>query len=137
MSFVFDASAIFEAIVKRNVGILSDQFTIELAKYELGNVLWKRRVLVGDISDKEYLRLGKVIKRVLKLMNIISIDCHEDEVLRIAKELRITFYDASYVYAAKSKNLPLITQDKELIRKANKTITVMRLEDIGKHYNKI
>ncbi|MHA1615715.1 MAG: type II toxin-antitoxin system VapC family toxin [Candidatus Njordarchaeales archaeon] len=132
MSFVFDASAIFEAIVKRDVEILSDQFTVGLAKYELGNVLWKRRVLVGDISDKEYLRLGRVIKRILELMNIISIDCREDEVLRIAKELRITFYDASYVYAAKSKKLPLITQDKELIRKASKAITVMRLEDLKK-----
>ncbi len=57
---------------------------MEIARYELGNVLWKSRTLVGDLSDKECTRLGNLIKRILELMNIVSIDCCELEALKIA-----------------------------------------------------
>ncbi len=42
MSFLFDASSIFEAIIQGNIKVLSGNYTIELAKYELNNILWKQ-----------------------------------------------------------------------------------------------
>ena len=53
MSFVFDASSIFEAMLHGKVRVLSGNYTVDLTRYELGNVLWKRRALLGDLSEEE------------------------------------------------------------------------------------
>ena len=132
MSFVFDASSIFEAILIGNVRILDNQYTVEIARYELGNVLWKKRTLVGDLSDKECTRLGNLIKRILGLMNIVSIECCELEVLRIANKYGVTFYDASYVYVARKNNATLVTEDNKLKQKIEKYVRAISLAEMRK-----
>lgn len=57
--------------------------------------------------------------------------------MELATELRSTFYDASYLYAAKSRKLKLVTEDRELKDKAEhaniEAVTVNRfLKEIGK-----
>lgn len=51
--------------------------------------------------------------------------------MKHATELKLTFYDASYLHVAKSKGLTLVTEDKELSEKAKriniKAITVSEL----------
>ena len=49
-------------------------------------------------------------------MEVVSVKCNEVEVLKVASELGITFYDASYVFLAKVKGVPLITEDKTVCR---------------------
>lgn len=47
-----------------------------------------------------------------------------------AIQLKITFYDASYAYFAKAKELRLITEDLRLIKKIAPTINASTLDDI-------
>ncbi|BDC17482.1 hypothetical protein HS5_03720 [Acidianus sp. HS-5] len=42
-----------------------------------------------------------------------------NEVMKVAVNMGLTFYDASYVYSAKVNNLTLVSEDKDLIKKAN------------------
>ncbi|MEM2882817.1 MAG: type II toxin-antitoxin system VapC family toxin [Candidatus Bathyarchaeia archaeon] len=132
MSFLFDASSIFEALIGENVGILSDNYTLEIARYELGNILWRSRALTKDINDGECIRLANLIKNVLKLLNVINIGCCEVEILKIAEELKMTFYDSSYVFIARERGIPLITEDEQLRRKAEGYIKVMNVEELVK-----
>ena len=55
-------------------------------------------------------------------MKIESLNMKEDvaEAMRLATKLGITFYDSSYLYAAKKLNLTLVTEDMELKSKAEK-----------------
>jgi predicted nucleic acid-binding protein len=49
------------------------------------------------------------IKHTLSIMEVLQIACNEEEILKIATQLKITSYDASYDYFAKTKELRLIT----------------------------
>ena len=130
MSYVFDSSSIFEALIRGVVRALSGQYTVELARFELNNILWKRRTLLRDIGDEELTRLAKVLKRVLDLMNVVSIQCCEEAVLDVAGRLNLTFYDASYVYVAREKELPMVTEDHGLKLRASGYVEVLSLDDL-------
>ena len=130
MSFVFDASSIFEAMLHGKVRVLSGNYTVDLARYELGNVLWKRRVLLGDLSEEKCVRLVNLVKRVLGLMKVVDVECREREVLQLAGELGITFYDASYVHASYTMNLPLVTEDDALKEKVEGLVEVLSVSDV-------
>jgi len=41
------------------------------------------------------------------------------EVIRVAVERGLTYYDASYVYAANSRGLTLVSNDKDLLEKGS------------------
>ncbi len=130
MSYVFDSSSILEALSRGVVRVLSGQYTVELARFELNNILWKRRTLLKDIGDEELTRLARVLKRVLDLMNVVNIRCHEEAVLDVAWRLNLTFYDASYVYVAREKGLPLVTEDRKLKLRADGYVEVLSLDDL-------
>ena len=49
----FDSSAIFKAIKENRVDVLVGNCTLELARYELGNVLWKNFALEGKAKETE------------------------------------------------------------------------------------
>lgn len=52
MTLLFDSSAIFEAIKlgSKAVDLLKGNYTVDLARYELGNIIWKYRGRV-DVDD--------------------------------------------------------------------------------------
>ena len=64
-------------------------------------------------------------------MKVLSIDCSEAEVAELANRLNISFYDASYVFLAKSKNLPLVTEDKKLKSRVKGHIATLSLDDLS------
>jgi len=130
MSYVFDSSSIFRAIKENLVEVLAGNYTLELTRYELGNVLWKENTLHRRVNSKELTKLAKVVKKVLNLMEISTVSCREEEVLGIAEKLKLTFYDASYVCYAKDKKLPLTTEDAGIIDKAKLYIKVLKLDDL-------
>lgn len=68
-------------------------------------------MLIRDLGDDEYKRLVGIVKRVLGLMEVVSLDCREDDIAELARNLDLTFYDASYVFLAKSRGVPLVTED--------------------------
>ena len=132
MKYLFDSSAIFKAIKENKIDLLIGNYTLELAKYELGNILWKKYFLQAKATDQEIKTLAKIIKQTLNLMEITQINCTEEEILETAAKLKITFYDAAYTYYAKAKELPLITEDLQLQKKVTPYINSSNLNDIAK-----
>jgi predicted nucleic acid-binding protein len=130
LKYVFDSSSVFRAIKENAVEAVAGGFTLELARYELGNILWKEYALRRRASIDEIRRLARIVKEVLGIMEELSIVCHEEEILDMAGALGLTFYDATYVYYAKKNGLPLITEDSDLIEKGRSHIKVLKLQDI-------
>jgi len=132
MKYLFDSSAIFKAIKENKIDFLIGNHTLELARYELGNILWKNYFLQAKATDQEIKKLAKIIKQTLNLMEITQINCTEEEILETATKLKITFYDASYTYHAKAKELALITEDLQLLKKITPYTKASKLNDITK-----
>ena len=132
MKTLFDSSSIFKAIKENQIDCLVGNCTLELARYELGNVLWKNYILQEKVSDQEAKALTKIIKQTLNLMTVIQIECTEEEILETAKKLEITFYDASYVSHAKTEQLALITEDQQLTKKVASYIKASTLDSVVK-----
>jgi predicted nucleic acid-binding protein len=130
MKYLFDSSAIFRAIKENKIELLTGNGTLELARYELGNIVWKDYILQGKVSEQESKLMTKAIKHTLILIDVMGIAGSEEEILETARQLKITFYDASYAYLAKVKELRLVTEDARLIRKISVTINVSTLDDI-------
>jgi predicted nucleic acid-binding protein len=63
-------------------------------------------------------------------MEVAQIAGNEEEILETAIQFKITFYDASYAYFAKAKQLQLITEDSRLIKKITPNINALVLNDI-------
>jgi predicted nucleic acid-binding protein len=131
MSYLFDASAIFKAIKEEKIEALTGNYTIELARYELGNVLWKEQTLYGKIQNKEAEKVIKTIKDLFNLLNVLNITCYEEEILALAGKTNLTFYDASYVHLASKRKLTLVTEDINLINKAKNYTKTIRFESIS------
>ena len=110
------------------LGFLVGNYTLELARYELGNIIWKDCVLHVKVSEQEAKMLAKTINHILNLMDPMEIAGSEEEILDTAIKLKITFYDATYAYFAKAKDLRLITEDARLIKKVTPTTNASTLE---------
>lgn len=130
MSYLFDSSAILKAVMKNVIETLPENYTIELARYELGNILWKEHALHRRISDDEIKELIKLIKDTLKLMKILKIECCEEIIIDLAGKLGLTFYDASYVFYTRKMSLTLVTEDEKLMNKAKPHVKVLKLNSI-------
>jgi len=124
--YLFDSNAI-AIVIKRlkdkAVEALDGKTTLNLARYELGNMLWKECVLKGLISREEALQKAEDMAKMLEVIRMEEIESSGDfgGVMELATELKITFCDSSYLYLAKNKELILVTEDKELGKKAEKT----------------
>jgi predicted nucleic acid-binding protein len=132
MKHLLDSSAIFKAIKENKIDLLIGNHTLELARYELGNILWKNYSLQAKATDQEIKALAKIIKQTLNLMEITQIHCTEEEILETATKLKITFYDATYTHHAKAKELTLITEDSQLQKKITHYVNTSNLDDITK-----
>jgi predicted nucleic acid-binding protein len=130
MKCLFDSSAIFRAIKENKIEFLAGNYTLELTRYELGNIIWKDCVLHAKVSEQEAKMLATSIKHTLTIMNVMEITDSEEEILETAIKLKITFYDASYVYFAKIKELKLITEDLRLIKKITPAANGSTLDSI-------
>ena len=130
MKYLFDASAIFRVIKENNVEVLTGNFTLELARYELGNIIWKNFALQAKVSEQVSKMMMTAIKQSLAIMDVLGVAGREEEILETAIQLKITFYDASYAYFAKEKELRLITEDIRLIKKITPTVNVTNLDSV-------
>ncbi len=130
MKYLFDSSAIFRAIKENKIEVLTENCTVELARYELGNIIWKESFLQGKISKEESKMIAGAVKHALRVMEVLQIVNKEEQILETAADLNITFYDASYVYFAKERELRLITEDLRLKKKIPSTINVSTLNEI-------
>ena len=119
MKLVFDASALLNLI--RSAGssafnYLKVNYILFLTLYEVGNALWREATLLKRISVSEALSLLESISNICKIMN--TINPHNNLlVMKLAHELRITYYDSSYIIASYELNAGLVTDDEKLRKK--------------------
>jgi len=131
MNYILDSSAIFRAIKDKVIDRTADSYTLELARYELGNIVWKQHNLFKTIDQKDSIKLIRIIADVLNIFEILSVKSKEDKILELAEELNTTFYDASYLYYAQKLGLPLLSEDMKLIEKGRHMgITASTLSEI-------
>ena len=136
MKCVLDSSTIaiiFKRLKGEAVDVLEENIMLDLAFYELGNMIWKECTLKNLISLEEGINRAGQLAKALEVVEAAKIRSPEDfkEVMRLATELGLTFYDTSYLQVAKKRSLPLVTEDRELRDKARqagvKAMTVNEL----------
>jgi len=131
-----DSSAvaiILKRLREKSIEILEDKVTLDLTRYELGNVVWKECALNKLISPEEAVNKAKDLAKILEVTKVDKVESSEDfeRTMRLATELKLTFYDAVYLYIARSKGLTLITEDKELCSKARRVkIKAIRVDEL-------
>lgn len=122
--YLLDSSAIARVLgglKGEAVKTLDGKITLDLARYELGNVIWKQSVLEGRLSLEEAVDKAGSLAKIFELLEIRCVDSVEDfeGVMKLAVELGMTFYDAAYLYSAKKDRLTLVTENGELVEKAS------------------
>lgn len=140
MMYILDSSAI-AIILKRfrekAIGLLEGNVTLNLAHYELGNIIWKEHAVEKRISQEEAVDKAQKTAKILQLLKTEEAETPEDfkEAMKLAVELKLTFYDSAYIQKAKAKTLTLVTEDKELLKKAGnanvKAVTVKEFTSKG------
>lgn len=119
MRLLFDASALLNTMrLYRHEAykMLKGNLTLSLTKYEIGNVLWKETLLLKRLSIEEALEATSLLDKVLKIMVIVDPQ-NSSLTLKLAYNLQITYYDASYIAASAENNAKLITDDIRLAKK--------------------
>ncbi len=120
---LFDANSIVEALLKwraESISILGAGFRLDLTMYEVGNSI--RRVgLKQRLARDEVSKKTRAAAKVLGMMNLAPIVVEEaGEMMEIALDHSLTFYDAAYIYAARRDGLVLVTEDEPLRNAAEK-----------------
>jgi predicted nucleic acid-binding protein len=132
MKYLLDASSLMLLIKKADVKLivecLQESLILDLTFYEVGNAVWKESTLLKFLTLEEAKRLGTMAQTVLSKIDHVT---HEGEdfqkILEIAQDEKLSFYDSSYVFFAKQRGLPLVTEDKKLEMKAKKHVAVQTL----------
>lgn len=76
---------------------------------------------------KDPTRIAAIFSEALGPLRKIAIDSLSN-VLDLAIERNLTFYDASYAYMAEKENLRLVTQDIDLLKKCKTAITIKEMK---------
>ncbi|EHP70424.1 putative nucleic acid-binding protein, contains PIN domain [Metallosphaera yellowstonensis MK1] len=123
--FLFDASALYPLLNYVDKIDPSKIHVLSLTFYEVGNAIWKEHYLRKKVKDP--IALAMFFHKFLRKFNVIE-DPPLEEVIKTAVKGGLTYYDASYLYAATSLGLILVSNDKDLIGKKN----TISLEDFIK-----
>jgi predicted nucleic acid-binding protein len=135
MKTLLDASAFLMLI--RNTSVqgaeccFRESQIIDLTYYEVGNALWKEGSLTKLTPPHQCETLVKIAKVALSRIETIAFVSEAfDAILEIAIEEKLSFYDSSYLYFAKDRRLKLITEDKELYKKAKRHVEVQTVAEL-------
>lgn len=129
MSYLLDANAFLD-LVRRKKRMIVDQYILDLTIYEIGNAIWKEVVLFRTLTKDEAIQFMMDLINIIQKMNIIRIHGDLNEIMGLAIEKHITFYDAAYLYFAMKKGLVLVTNDKKLFNAAKDKIKVLNSREI-------
>jgi predicted nucleic acid-binding protein len=135
MANLIDASALMilikNADTDTTIELLQDSQILDLTLYEIGNAIWKETNLTKFLTRKETQRLGETAQIILTNLNRITTEPDAfQNILEIALTENLTYYDASYLHAAKQNNLQLVTEDQKLETKAQKHVNVNRVSTL-------
>ena len=122
--YLIDTSALYPILVS-GIPFNPDECAVSsLTEYEIGNVLWKENQQKKLRNPR---RIATIFSEAVRPLQKIEIDSIAD-VLAIAIERNLTFYDASYAHIAEKQNLKLVTQDTDLLKKCKVAIPIDKME---------
>jgi predicted nucleic acid-binding protein len=122
--YLIDTSALYPILIS-GIPFNADECAVStLTEYEIGNVLWREN---QQKKLKNPRRIATIFSEAIQPLRKMEIDSIAD-VLTIAIERNLTFYDASYACIAEKQNMKLITQDTELLKKCKVAIPVDKIE---------
>jgi len=132
---LIDASSLMLLMKTANVKIeldyLKTSSILDLTFFEIGNAIWKETCLMKFITKKESEILRSKVQTVLAQIDRIPCETSSfQKIMDISENEKLTFYDASYLFNAKEKGLILVTEDKELRAKAEKSIEVHNVANL-------
>ena len=126
MTLLFDASAITNLMIAQGSKVLGKtrgNFALDLTGYEIGNAIWRLFLVERRIDSSEASELlGTAIDLLGQLRQVRLEELNSSRILEIGVSKRITFYDASYVVAAETKRLTVVTDDAGLARAAKEYV---------------
>lgn len=130
--YLLDASSFIFLIKKSKtkdvLEYLQNSTILDLTYYELGNAIWKESTITKFLTPEDTKTLEKATQTILMKTDQITNEAATfQSILEIAKKEKLSFYDSSYIYFAKEKNLKLITEDKQLNAKAQKYVDVQSI----------
>lgn len=118
--YLIDTSALYPMLVSGNTFNPEECAVTSLTEYEIGNVLWRENKQKKLKSPEKVAKIFSDTIRPLPKLEIDSIA----NVLAVAIERNLTFYDASYAYVAEKENLKLVTRDAALMKKCKLAISI-------------
>jgi len=117
---VIDSSAITKFLLKERgweqvKGFLLERpYTLELAVKETTNAIWRRVILLTDISvEKAFIILNDLLELKKYLLRVEPQNPYLSQALKIAIENKITVYDALFIAQALTKQAALISSDEK------------------------
>jgi len=122
--YLIDTSALYPILISGTPFNVDECAVSFLTEYEIGNVLWKEN---QQKKLKNPRRIATIFSEAIRPLHKIQIDSIAD-VLSIAIERNLTFYDASYAHIAEKQNMKLVTQDTDLLKKCKLAIPPDRME---------
>ncbi|HYA77929.1 MAG TPA: type II toxin-antitoxin system VapC family toxin [Verrucomicrobiae bacterium] len=131
-SHLIDASSLMLLMKKADIHTeldhLKSSYLLDLTFYEVGNAIWKDTCLTKFLTKSETETLQNRIQTILEKTDRITSEASNfQKILDISESERLSFYDSSYLFAAREKGLALVTEDKELSAKAEKHIKVQNV----------
>ena len=125
---LLDASSIFNLFQSNKFSVLLDGATIPLARYEIGNIIWKNYKIKNRISKKEAKDSGTVLFELIDSME--QIVPSPASTLTLSLEEGLTFYDSSYLVSAIETGYELVTDDIKLQKIARSKVLTRKSSDL-------
>jgi predicted nucleic acid-binding protein len=122
--YLIDTSALYPILIS-GVPFNTEECAVSsLTEYEIGNVLYREN-LQKKLKDPR--RIATIFSEAIRPLRKLEIDSLAN-VLAVAIERQLTFYDASYAYLAEKENIRLVTQDIDLLKKCKVAISIKEME---------
>lgn len=122
--YLIDTSALYPILISGFAFNPEECAVSSLTEYEVGNVLWRENQQ-NKLKDPK--RIAAIFSEAIQPLRKIEFDSLSN-VLGVAIERRLTFYDASYAYIAEKENMKLVTQDTDLLEKCKVAIPIAKME---------
>jgi len=114
--YLLDASALYPLLLELGEKFVdyAHKFSVlDLTVYEVGNTLLKE-FKRGRISDLR--AAAELFNEAFSYVNVVRGYVDIPEILELAINENLTFYNAAYIYAARRLGVKLVTEDKDLLR---------------------
>jgi len=128
--YIFDASAVVNLAKRGRLAAFLEGETLDLARYEALNAIWKETALLRRLDYGEALEFADALNTLFRALKVNSIAGGEIGVLELATNEGLTIYDASYLYLAVKRNLTLVTDDKGLRNRASRHVKVLSVREL-------